>query len=199
MVSQISICEKALSKIGAGSLMNINTDESPQSIMCGVVYDDLLLEILREYDWSFAIFRQSLNRDTSTPAYQYAYRYILPTVPQMVKLIEVEDNTDFALENNFLVTNASSVNIKFVGKETDPNKYDSMFVDAFATRIAAEVCYKITSDKVLTQKMEQEYLFKLSSAKEKNYQEVNLTVISGGRFNESRQSFFNSNISQLVE
>tara|TARA_R110002110_G_scaffold86638_2_gene225985 strand:+ start:621 stop:1220 length:600 start_codon:yes stop_codon:yes gene_type:complete len=199
MTSKTSICNKALRKIGVANVINIDTDEGKPASTCKSVYDDLLLEVLREYNWNFAIFRQELNQDTTTPAFEYAYRYILPTVPQLVKLIEVYQSTAYKIENGYLLSDETTVKIKYVGKETNPNKYDALFVDLFATRIGAEVAYILTGDKGLGDKLAQEYLFKLSNAKDKDFQEDNSTPLEGSAYNDARRSYFSNDISQLVE
>lgn len=199
MTSKTSICNKALRKIGESSVINIDTDTSTPASNCKAVYDDLLLEVLREHNWNFAIFRQQLNQDNSTPAFGFTYRYVLPTVPQVVKIIEVYNNPEYKIENGYLLSNEATIKIRYVGKETNPNKYDALFIDLFATRIAAEICHLITGDKSLMQALQQEYIFKLSNAKDKDFQEDNMTPLNENGYNDARLTFFNTNISQLVE
>lgn len=199
MTSKTSICNKALRKLGISSVINIDTDTSKPATNCKAVYDDLLLEVLREHNWNFTIFRQDLNQDITTPAFEYQYRYILPTVPKVVKIIEVYNNEDYKIENGYLLTNETSVKIKYVGKETNPNKYDSLFVDLFATKIASEICFLLTGDKSLGASLQQEYIFRLSNAKDKDFQEDNQTALQENGYNDARISFLDTNISQLVE
>lgn len=187
MTSKTSICNKVFIKLGIETSINIDTDTSKPATRIKAVYDDILLEVLREHNWNFATYRQSLNADGSiTPAYGFSYAYILPTVPQMVKLIETEKDIDYKLENNYLLTNETSVNIRFIGKETNPNKYDSIFVDLFATRMAVEIGHALTGDKSLVASLEQRYLLQLSKAKDKDFQEDNQKPIRSSSFNNSR-------------
>jgi len=199
MTSKTSICNKALFKLGVDSVMNIDTDTSKPASNCKSVYDDLLLEVLREHNWNFAIFRADLAQDTTTPTYGFSYRYVLPTIPQFVKLIEVYQNTDYKLENKYLLTNELTAKIRFVAKVTDPNLYDALFVDLFSTRIAAEICHITTGDKTLASNLMKEYTFKLSNAKDKDFQEDNQTALEENSYNEARQGFFSNDISQLVK
>lgn len=199
MTSKTSICNKALRKIGVANVINIDTDQGKPASTCKSVYDDILLEVLREYNWSFAIFRQELNQDSTTPVFEYAYKYVLPTVPQLVKLIEVYESTEYKIENGYLLSDESTVKIRYVGKETNPNKYDSLFIDVFATRIASEISYILTGDKTLGDKLAQEYMIKLSNAKDKDFQEDNSNPEEGSTYNDARISYFSNDISQLVE
>lgn len=199
MTSKTSICNKSLRKIGVSTVINIDTDTSPQATACRAVYDDILLEVLREHEWNFAIFRKDLAQDVITPVYEYSYRFVLPTYPIIVRLLDVYNNEDYKIENGYLLTNETTAKIKYVGKETDPNKYDSLFIEAFSLRIAQEVCFQLTGDKALSSSMYELYSLALQNAKDKNYQEDNLTPITGSRYNDARQTYFSNDISRLVE
>lgn len=189
MTSKTFICNRALLKVGANAILNVDTDDSKEASSCRAVYDGLLEEVLRIHDWSFATFRQKLNKDTSafaTPAYGYSYRYILPTVPKFIKLVEIENEPDFRLENNFIITNESNVNIKFVGKEIDPNKYDPLFIHVLATRIALEICTPLTKDDAKQTKLKQELEYSISLAKDKDIQEGKKAPITNSLYNNAR-------------
>lgn len=187
MVSKTSICNKALIKLGVDPVINIDTDTSPQATRCKATYDDSLEEVLRVHNWNFAIFRQSLNQDTSiTPAYGYTKAFVLPTVPKLIRIIEEKNNIDYKIENNLLLTNESSVSIRFVGRETDPNKYDSLFVEILALRIAVEIGFKLTGNASLIQLLEQKYQLELSNARSRDFQEDNQKPLRVSSFNQSR-------------
>lgn len=191
-VSKTSICNKALRKLGAKALINIDTDISPEATLCKASYDAVLLEVLRMHNWNFAIFRQSLNLDASgTPVFQYTNRFILPTIPIFIKLLSVENDIDFKLENNFLVTNEPTVNIRFIGKETDPNKYDSLFIEAFSSKLAYEIAYSLTSDETRTARIKQDFIETLSLARERDNQEDNDIADTSSSFSASRVTGFN--------
>lgn len=199
MVSKTSICNKALRKLGVGSIINVDNDDSKQAKTCKAVYDDILLETLRAHNWNFAIFRQTLNKDINNPpAYGFSNKFVLPTIPQFVKLISVENNPEYKLENNFLLANEDEIKIRFVGKETDPNKYDSMFVELLALRIAWEVAYILTSDGGLVTRMQNDYFNALSLAGDKDFQEDNQVPIVISSYNMSRRSSLYSDLPREI-
>ena len=72
MPSKTDLCNLALIKIGKARVIDIDTDESQQATDLRLVYDFALAEIMAEADWSFAVFRQSLNKITETPLYQWS-------------------------------------------------------------------------------------------------------------------------------
>jgi len=191
-VSKTSICNKALRKLGANPLMNVDTDNTKPATLCKASYDDVLQEVLRMHNWNFAVFRQSLVLDTSgSPIYEFSNRFILPTIPIFIRLLSVENNIEFRLENNFLLTNESAVNIRFIGKETDPNKYDSLFIECFAARLAYEIGYSITSDETRIARTKQDLVESLSLARERDNLEDNDVAETSDSFSSSRITNFN--------
>lgn len=188
MTSKTSICNKALRHLGVATLIDVDTDTSPQATLCKANYDELLLEVLRLHDWNFAIYRQALNQDSSyvSTDEEYIYKYLFPTIPQYVKLINVYNDTDYVIENGGIYTNATTCKIKFIGKETDPNKYDSLFINTFSLRMAMEIGYKLTSDSGLVSKMESRFIESLSLAKDRDSQENINTPIINSRYNQAR-------------
>lgn len=187
MVSKTDICNRALIKIGKSTIRDLDTDESPQGTLCKAVYDAMLLEVLRQAEWNFAITRQTLNRDGSgDPLFDWSYRYILPTIPQVVKIISVKDDVEFRIEGNFLVTNAAEIQLKYIGKIADPNLYDALFIEAFVLRIASEIAFALTSQTGLVDKLTQAYLFALANAKNYNSQDTNELPIQESSWTDSR-------------
>lgn len=188
-MNKTAICNKALRKLGAKPLMNVDTDDSKESTQCLAVYDEVLREILREFNWSFAITRQELNLDITAPIYDWTYQFILPTTPQIIKLLEVVDvggdEIEYSREGNYIMTDESRVFIKYIAKENNPNRYDSIFIDCFATKIASEICFTLTSDQSLQNSLLEQYIFKIGQAKMLNMQENN-NVITGSTYNERR-------------
>ena len=193
MTSKTSICNKALIKVGVDPVINIDTDTSPRATRCKAAYDDALEEVLRMHNWNFAVFRQALNRDTSfTPAYGYTNAFVLPTIPKLVKIIEAQNNIDYKIENGFLLTNEASASIRFVGRETDTTKYDSLFVEILALRIAVEIGFKLTGNTQLMLILEEKYQQMLSFARNRDFIEDNQESEITSSFNTSRLVYFDN-------
>lgn len=172
--------------------MNVDTDNTPVSNLCKQSYDEILVELLRMHNWNFAIFRQSLNKDaSSTPVYEFSNKFVLPTIPILIRVLSTENNTAYKIENNFLLSNESSVKIRFIGKETDPNKYDSLFVEVFASKLAYEVGYAVTSDETRIARVKQDFIESLSLARERDNSEDNDVADTSDSFSSSRTTSFN--------
>jgi len=176
MTSKTSICNKALIRLGENLLTNVDTDDTQVSNKIKAVYDDLLEEVLRQHDWNFAIVRQSLARNSAEPLYEYKYSYALPTTPKYIKLVDIQNKPQYKIEGNKILTDATILNIRYVSLVTDPNQYDSLFINAFALRIAFEICTAVTGDSRtggLTRTLQEEYIAAISRAKDFDFQEEN--------------------------
>ena len=196
MTSKTDICNRALIKLGKDTIRNIDTDESQASTLCRAVYDTMLMEVLRQFEWNFAIVRQTLNRDMSDdPLFEWSYRFILPTIPQVIKILSVENNVPFKIEGEFLVTNSDTINLKYIGKIADPNKYDVLFQETLSLAIAKEICFAMTSQTTLKDNLTKEYLFSLQNAKDANYNDTNEIPIQNNSWTNARIiGLSNSNI-----
>lgn len=187
MASKTDICNRALIKIGKATIRDINTDESPQGTLCRAVYDAMLVELLRQAEWNFAITRQDLNVDASgTPLWEWSYRYILPTIPPVIKILGVESEQPYAIEGQYLVSNEATEALKYIGKIDDPERYDPLFTEAFVLRIASEIAFTLTSQTTLVDKLTQAYLFALANAKNYNDQDTNQTPIQESEWTKAR-------------
>lgn len=164
MPSKTDICNLALIKIGKNRVIDIDTDDSQQATDLKLVYDFTLSEILAEADWSFAIFRQALNKSVENPLYQWSYKFQLPTNPEYVRLISIEGNPDYTIEGNYLLTNTDNIKIAYIGKVIDPNQYTIPFQNAFVALLAYKICYNLTNSSSREKEILAEYQQKLSYA-----------------------------------
>jgi hypothetical protein len=199
MSSKTAICNKALRRLGISqAILNVDTDNTTTSSIFKTSYDQVLEEVLRMHNWNFATFRQSLNIDSAkTISYGYKNAYVLPTIPKFLKLISIEGSEPFAIENNYILTDASTLNISFIGKVTDVNKYDSLFINCFALKLAYEVGFALTESRSLVGEIGEEFLKMLSASSSKDNQEKSLSSSEGigiSSFNQARTAGFNIDI-----
>ena len=204
MASKTSICNKALRRLGVSqTILNVDTDNTTQSSIFKSSYDEVLESVLRMHNWSFATFRQSLNINTSkNTVYGFKNAYVLPTIPKFLKLVDTENKESFVIENNHILTDASTLNISFIGKVTDVNKYDSLFTDCFALKLAYEVGFTLTENRALVGEIGEEFLQMLKASSNKDNQEKLLSGSEGmniSSFNNARISgFYNLNIKTIA-
>lgn len=150
-ISSTSIANKALRHLGQDPILSLESDESVRGEAIRSAYEETLEEVLRDFDWKFAIVRKDLNADASYTGTDFSYRYILPTTPRLLRFLEVVNGNGekYALEGSYIYSNASSMRIKYVAKISDPLQYDSTFTETFALKLAGVTGYKITGNQGL--------------------------------------------------
>lgn len=150
-VSKTDIANKALGHLGQDPIIDLDSDQSVKGSAIREIYDQTLEEVLRDFDWKFAIFRKDLNADGAYTPGDFSYRYILPTSPKILRFLSIVNDTRaaYSLEANYLYTNLSTARIRYVGKVTDPTQFDATFVETFALKLAGVRGYKITMNQTL--------------------------------------------------
>jgi hypothetical protein len=164
MTSKTELCNLALLKLGKSRVQDIDTDSSQQATDLRLAYDFTLNQILNEAEWSFAVCRQSLNKVVDTPLYEWSYKFALPTNPEYIKLISIENNPEYTIEGKYILTNIDNIKITYIGRITDPNEYTTGFKNAFVLLLAYKICYNLTGSNTKEKELYAEYQDALYSA-----------------------------------
>lgn len=141
-MSKASIVNRALAILGANRITSL-TDDTQESKSANNVYEGSLKSILSECLWNFATKRANLNMLTTKPAWGGQNMFELPS--DMVRIFETRSNDAYTIEGNKLITSAGSFGIKYTYPCENDSIYPAYFVDAFAYRLAADMCYDLTN------------------------------------------------------
>jgi len=142
-LTETKICSKALGRIGALRIDNVESDTSLQAIQCRLHYETTRDALLRSYWWRFASARAELET-TDTPDFEWDYAFDLPDDFLAMKSIyegrfSDESLRSYALEGKLLLTNESTMEIRYIKKVTDPTEFDSLFVELFVLQLALKL------------------------------------------------------------
>ncbi len=85
MSSKVSICNSALSKLGADRITAL-TDNTKSAKEVSAIYDDVADNIMA-LGWSSTKRRTTLAQSSVAPTWGYTYRYALPTDPKCMKMV----------------------------------------------------------------------------------------------------------------
>lgn len=167
MASKVSICNQALSRLGADSITSL-TDNTIEAKACNLIYDDIADEVILEGDWTAAIQRASLAKTANTPTFGYTNEFQLPVSPFCLKVLNVDEipvgYNAYKIEGDKLLTDMSTVKIRYLGRITDTEKYGTLLQRVIIARLALELGYRLTADKALLDRLEQQYDRVLSQA-----------------------------------
>ena len=156
MASVVDICNKALDKLGHKPIMSLD-DGTKGASLCKRNWSFIRDEVLRDGAWNFATVRKTTAPDTETPSWGFSYQHSLPT--NCLKLIQVLDLSvnEFRVEGRKILANDDVLYIRYIKSETDPNQYDSMFINAVSTRLAIELCESLTQSTTKRQELSADY------------------------------------------
>lgn len=159
-VSDVSICNLALQKLGAKRITSL-TEDSNNARQCNACYESVRDQELRKRNWKFAITRATLTPLADAPAFDFSYafpvpsdclRLILPTRSCLDWTLETQDDTTVILTND-----GNSINVRYIARITDPTRFDPLFVEALACRIAEQVCEQVTQSNEKKADAQQQY------------------------------------------
>lgn len=145
-MSEVLIINKALSLLGANRIASLK-ESSLEAQSASNVYSESLKSILTECAWKFATKRVLLSKVEKTPAWtKHGMRNYFQMPSDLVAIVEVSDpNARWEVEGELILTNIETFGIEYVYNLTDTSKYPAYFIDAFACKLAADMCYELTN------------------------------------------------------
>lgn len=175
--SPVQIVNSALILIGAEPINSLS-DTSKSAKIANRMYDLLRKEVLLSHPWNFAVARKELSATVNTPEYDYAYEYTLPS--DVLRVLDTnlpigepwEIGLNPATGDKVLMTDSSSIKIKYIKDLTDTTLFTPTFEQALAARMAAHFAYSLVQSASLQQNMYAFYKDLLSSARSFDAQEM---------------------------
>ena len=168
MSSKVGICNSALIKLGASTIMSL-TDGSKNANLCNEQYDKLRDDLLRTHPWNFAIRRAKLAQLSEVPAFGFAHAYQLPA--EWLRTVTVHDNdagagaVRYRIEGRRILADAPDIWLRYVAAVDDPNEMPIAFREALAWRIAADLAQAVTQSSTVQEAMLQGFRPALATAK----------------------------------
>lgn len=170
-VSDVSIANLALQKLGAARITTL-TEDSRSARSVNACYEHLRDLELRKHKWNFAIKRTTLAPSSVEPEFDYDYAFPLPS--DCLRLLPPARNSlDWKIESHegtpsILTNDGNTLEILYIGKITDPTKFDECFVEMLACKIADHCCEELTQSNTKKADVRAEYREALNSAKRMN-------------------------------
>ena len=96
-------------------------------------YEQTRDALIRSYTWRFASGRETLSQDISTPDFEWDFQYPLPDDFMFLKSIyegrfSGVNFRNYAIEGDEILTDETTMEIRYIKKVTNVTKFDSMFV-----------------------------------------------------------------------
>jgi hypothetical protein len=157
-------------------------DDSREARSCKEQYPKIRDEVLTSHPWNFAIKRVKLAQTTYVPAFEYELSYALPT--DLLRIVRTDLNlagsfperkwaTEINPDTNsrVLVTSSDEVNIEYIFRQENVTTYTATFIEALATRLAADLAYDLLQSTTVQAQMFQIYNALLRDARTFDAQE----------------------------
>lgn len=162
MASTVEICNIALSNLG-DQLITSLTEANARARACNLRFNDTRDAVLRSHPWNCAMSRATLAV-SGTPDWGYTNSFALPT--DCLRVLDVEDpDTEWKIEGRNIVSDGSTIKIRYIAQITDTTLFDSTLVQAIALKLAWEIAETLTGNIDLKREMWQKYQFAISEAR----------------------------------
>lgn len=168
MTSATSICSNALLELGKSAIADINSPTNDAERLAANLYAPTRDALLRSHLWNFAIRRVQLSPSTPAPAFGFSNAYLLPgDWLRTLRIGGTRDyvNTDFRQEGRLIVTDASTMFLRYVWRNEDVGTYDAIFVEALTAMLRWKFTYPVTKSTSLRDSNERAFLRVLQQAK----------------------------------
>jgi hypothetical protein len=175
-VSEVSICNLALQKLGAKRISALD-DDSREAESVNACYETLRDRELAAYHWNFAKTRVTLAPDATAPEFTFTYAFLLPA--DCLNIIKpARLGLDWHVENHngslaILTNDGDEIDLRYIAKITDPTRFHPVFVDMLACKIAWHCCEELTQSNTKKDAVAQEYMLARKDARRMNAFSVN--------------------------
>lgn len=144
-LSAISLCSKALLKVGASGITSFS-DGTVESEIAANLYPSIRDNLLSSFPWSFALAHKSLPRLAAQPNADFKYAYKLPD--DFLRVISVGEHNRskgsfYRIAENKLHSDNESVMLSYIFRPKEEN-FPPFFDTALIAALAAEFCLPLT-------------------------------------------------------
>tara|TARA_R110002051_G_scaffold5954_13_gene29643 strand:- start:1126 stop:1701 length:576 start_codon:yes stop_codon:yes gene_type:complete len=156
MASKVDICNEALNLLGANTISSL-TESSTTAVLCNRIYDTEVDFLLRQHNWNSAVQEANLAAVTGTPVVGWLYKFLMPTDPYCLRVLNVYDTSDddqnFQCRGRHIYCDTSAVDIIYIGRITDPSEFDSMLMKTLVDLLAYRLSFPVTRSEKITATM----------------------------------------------
>lgn len=171
MATNVEIANRALQKLGAQRITSLS-DNSRNARAVNAAFNIVRQEELRRHTWNFAVEREQLAADATAPAFGKATYFTLPSGCLRLLAPDPELNLndlDWQIEGRKIATNDTApLDVRYIDDITDPQQMDALFREAFASKLAMELCEEITQSNTKKDKATEDYDWAIAEAKRTN-------------------------------
>jgi hypothetical protein len=176
MISDEDICNKALNYLQVKPIQSLD-EGSVEAVRCKSVYASVRDAVLRAHNWPFATFfeQPALITSQTVPGWAYLYTYPLKCLAVRKVFIDTASTDPDEIDHRQVVspqtikraiaTNIPDPWLEYTRQIVDPVFFDSLFAEALALKLAAEVGPVLTGNTTMSSQAMNLYVNAISEAK----------------------------------
>ena len=165
--TNISISNKALLKCGATTIGSF-TEGTHEANVCSAMYETVKKGLLYYTFWNFANKKLQLNLLSETPIdVSYTKAHSIPGDVIRIKAVFDSQGTalmDYTVEGQKIYSNEDTIFLEFV-EDIEEQYFPVLFVEALVSKMAYEINEAITGIGTLTDRLANDFQFKLKAAR----------------------------------
>ncbi len=151
-IDAVQICNLGVAKTGSDSFITSLDDDTKVARLCSIIYEPMRDSLLRSHLWRFARKQYQLAPLVTEPLFDGGYYFQKPS--DCLRVIQPNDDYfqmygRWSIEGDKILADTTVLNIVGIQKVTDENLFDSIFVEAFATKIGHELCLPLAQSESL--------------------------------------------------
>lgn len=184
MATRLQIANGALIKLGGRTIVSLaGTDK--ESRLCNERLDPCRQAVLRSYPWQFATKRVELTTLATAPAFGYTNAFTLPT--DCLRVVTVnEGDEQYRVENQVLLSDASSIRLRYVYDYVSDTFPDPLFCEALSLYLAWDIAYALSQSSEVQERMWALYMKIAPTARHTSSTEHGAQIVEAEDFLEAR-------------
>ena len=158
-ITAVQICNIALAKIGSDSFITSLDEDTKSARHCSIFYESIRDSLLRSHLWRFARKQYQLAPLVEKPLFNGGYYFQIPV--DCLRIVQPDDDYfetygRWSVEGNKILADTTLLNIVGIQRVTDESLFDAIFVEAFATKLAHELCLPMAQSESLKNALKQD-------------------------------------------
>jgi hypothetical protein len=160
--TKIAIWNQALDVLREQPLSAV-TDTAATALWLARNYDQQRDFLMERYLWKFALTRTQLAADSTAPAFQWNYRYLLPTdslrfIPPTYDGEWNGTPIPFEEESGYLMMDEPGpLRLRYILRTTNEGLFSNGFVECLSLRLAFRMAHWLTGKQQMMQAIQQTY------------------------------------------
>ena len=159
MASVVDIVNQSLIRIGQNPIASL-TDTTDRAVKANTIYEQVRDEIFASHPWNSLQKRVQLAELADTPNHYYDHQFALPS--DFIRLVSVFENYQTAIEHyndgegttyRVILSNHTPLDIVYVARIKDPNRWDTLLQSAISFRLSAELAQALHGSDSMVQSM----------------------------------------------